>query len=59
MGDRRGAYRFGCGDLMEKDHLEELCVDGRIKLQCIFKKLDGGTVSVLPWVREGTGGGHL
>jgi hypothetical protein len=32
MGDRKGAYRFWWGDLRERDHLEDLGVDGRIIL---------------------------
>ena len=32
---------FWWGDLVERDHLEVLGVDGRIVLQWIFKKCDG------------------
>jgi hypothetical protein len=38
MGDRRSAYRVCWGDLMEKERLEELRVDGRILLKWVFKK---------------------
>jgi hypothetical protein len=41
MGDRKGAYRVFVGDLMERNHLEELGVDGRIILKWIFKKWSG------------------
>jgi hypothetical protein len=37
-GDRRGAYRVLCGDMRERDHCEDLGVDGRIILILIFKK---------------------
>jgi hypothetical protein len=33
---------FGGGDLRKRDYLENLGVDGRIILKCIFKKWNGG-----------------
>jgi hypothetical protein len=41
-GDRRGAYRVFGVDLMESDHLDDIGVDGRIILKCIFKKWERG-----------------
>jgi hypothetical protein len=42
MGEKKGAYRIWCGDLREGDHLGDPGIDGRIILQCMFKKCDGG-----------------
>jgi len=38
MGGRRGAYRVWWEELRERDHLEDLGVDGTIILKWIFKK---------------------
>jgi hypothetical protein len=34
--------KFWWGDVRDRDHLEDLSMDGRIKLKWIFKKCDGG-----------------
>jgi hypothetical protein len=39
--DRRDAYRVWLVDLRERDHLDNLHVDGRIPLKCIFYKWEG------------------
>jgi hypothetical protein len=48
---RRG---FWWGDLMERDHLEDLDLDVRIILKWIFKKRIGKVRNVLIWIRIGT-----
>ena len=40
--ERIGACRVWWGNLGERDHLENLGVDGRIILRWILKKCDGG-----------------
>jgi hypothetical protein len=41
MEDRRGAYRVLVGK-HERNHLQDLGVDGKMILKLIFKKWDGG-----------------
>jgi hypothetical protein len=41
MGERRGIYRVLVGNLRERDHLEDLGVDGMIILKLILKKWNG------------------
>jgi hypothetical protein len=50
---------FWWGDLSERDHLEDLDVDGRIILKWIFKTFHGEALTGLFWLRIGTVGGFL
>ena len=59
MGERRGVYRVLVGKPGEKNHLEDLDVDGTIILRWIFRKWDVGVWTGSSWLRIGTGGGHL
>jgi hypothetical protein len=47
------------GEVRERDHLEDLGVDGSIILKLIFKKWDGAIWNGLIWLRIGTGTGVL
>ena len=42
MGERRDAYRPLWGSLKERDHLQDLGVDGRIIWNCILRSEFGG-----------------
>ena len=47
------------GNLTERNHLEDLRIDGGIILKYIFKKWDGEAGTGLIWLRIETGGGRL
>jgi hypothetical protein len=42
VGEGKLLTGFWWGDLKEGDHLEDLWVNGSIKIKLIFKKWDGG-----------------
>jgi len=50
---------FRWGNLRERDHLEDLGVDGRIILRWIFRKWDAEPWNGSGWLRIRTGGGHF
>jgi hypothetical protein len=50
---------FWWGDLMERDHLEDLGIDWKIILKWIFNKWDGEAWTGLLWLITETGDGHL
>jgi len=56
---RRGVYTVLVGNLMERDHLGDPGVDGRIILKWIFRKWDVGAWTASSWLRIRTGGGYL
>jgi hypothetical protein len=57
-GTYEGQEKCG-GDLMKRDHLEDLGVDERIILKCIFKQWDVEAWTRLLGQRIGTAGGLL
>ena len=38
--EMRGAYRVLVGDLREREHMENLCLNGKVLLKCIFIMLN-------------------
>jgi len=57
---RGGVYTgFWCGNLRERDHLEDPGLDGRIVLRWISRYWGVGSWTGSIWLRIGTGGGLL
>jgi hypothetical protein len=50
---------FWCGNLKEREYLEDLGIDGRIILERNFKKWDGEAWTGIMWLGIGTGVRHL
>jgi hypothetical protein len=48
-----------CEDLMQRDHVKELGLGGRIILKLIFKKWQGEAWTGFIWLRIGTVSGHF
>jgi hypothetical protein len=58
-GEIIDTYRVWWIDLMERDQLEDLGVEGNIIFKWIFKKWDEETRSWLLWLKIETGDGLL
>ena len=58
-GEERTLQDFGVENLMEKDHLGDQGVDGRIILRWTFRKWDVAVGTGSIWLRIATGGGLL
>jgi hypothetical protein len=58
MGRAEVYTGFWWGNLGEKDHLEDLGIDGSIILRWIFRNCDVRVWNGSIWHRMGTGGGH-
>jgi len=50
---------FWWDNLRERDHLEDLDLDGRVIFKWIFRKWDPGVWTGFLWIRIRTGGGRL
>jgi len=57
--ERRGTYKVLVRKPEERDHLEDVGVDGRIILKSILKKSFARSWIGLVWLRIGTSGGLM
>jgi len=56
MGEMRNAYRILVGNLMGRDHLEDLGIYGRIIIKWILKQWDMTVITGFIWQRTGSHG---
>jgi hypothetical protein len=59
MGKGKAYTGLWWGNLRERHHLEDLGVDGRIILRCIFRNWDVRAGTGSSWLKIGTGGAHM
>jgi hypothetical protein len=58
VGEMRGAYRFSLGDLREREHLENISLNGKILLKCIFMRLSRAWTGLI-WLKTRIDDGHF
>jgi hypothetical protein len=58
MGEKSNAYRVFLGNLEERDHSEDLSIDGKVILEWVLKKYSGRGWLGLVWLRPYTSSGH-
>ena len=54
MGKKRNAYKYLAGKLKERNHLEDLGVDGRMTLKRTLNKQDVRVWASFIWLMRGT-----
>jgi hypothetical protein len=58
-GEESNIHGFVAKTLKERDHLQDLGIDGRVLLKLIFKKIREEAWIGLIWLRTGISGGLL
>ena len=54
VGKKRNAYKYLVGNLKERNHLEDIGVDGRITLKRTLNKQDARVWASFIWLRRRT-----
>jgi hypothetical protein len=54
LGSGEAYKRFGCANLTERDHFEDLGIDGRIILKLFLRKSVRRVWTEVIWFRRGT-----